>query len=68
MKPFEDLHSGVGSPTHAFPIELQRTNMANKVTPVGVNHFVTPGTSGIEKYLFYMFYVFTVWRLFEVII
>ncbi|XWS74777.1 hypothetical protein CRYUN_Cryun01aG0026400 [Craigia yunnanensis] len=44
--PFEDLHSGVGSPSHAVTIELQRANMVNKVTPVGTNQFVTPGNSG----------------------
>ncbi|XVE69471.1 hypothetical protein DITRI_Ditri09bG0154700 [Diplodiscus trichospermus] len=44
--PFEDLHSGVGSPSHAVSIELQRTTMVNKVTPVRTNLFVTPGNSG----------------------
>ncbi|XVE99812.1 hypothetical protein REPUB_Repub03eG0233600 [Reevesia pubescens] len=44
--PFEDLLSGVGSPSHAVKIELQRTGMINKVTPVGISQFVAPGNSG----------------------
>ncbi|KAA3464222.1 sister chromatid cohesion 1 protein 1 [Gossypium australe] len=44
--PFEDLHSGVGSPSHAAPIEVQRVNVVNKVTPSGINQFVSPGNSG----------------------
>ncbi|XP_021296035.1 sister chromatid cohesion 1 protein 1 [Herrania umbratica] len=44
--PFEDLHSGVGSPSYAATIELQRTSMVNKVTPLETNQFVTPGNSG----------------------
>ena len=56
MKPFEDLHSGVGSPSHAVTIELQRASTVNKVTPVGTNQFVTPGNSGMKN-LSHMFYV-----------
>ncbi|KAG8501388.1 hypothetical protein CXB51_003454 [Gossypium anomalum] len=44
--PFEDLHSGVGSPSHAASIEVQRANVVNKVTPAGINQFVSPGNSG----------------------
>ncbi|KAK6227763.1 hypothetical protein SCA6_000103 [Theobroma cacao] len=44
--PFEDLHSGVGSPSLAATIELQRTSVVNKVTPLETNQFVTPGNSG----------------------
>ncbi|PPD85181.1 hypothetical protein GOBAR_DD17890 [Gossypium barbadense] len=46
VKPFEDLHSGVGSPSHAASIEVQRANVVNKVTPVGINQFVSPENSG----------------------
>ncbi|KAB2084658.1 hypothetical protein ERO13_A05G331501v2 [Gossypium hirsutum] len=41
-----DLHSGVGSPSHAASIEVQRANVVNKVTPAGINQFVSPGNSG----------------------
>ncbi|MBA0872085.1 hypothetical protein Goshw_006356 [Gossypium schwendimanii] len=45
-RPFEDLHSGVGSPSHAASIEVQRANVVNKVTPAGINQFVSPENSG----------------------
>ncbi|KAK8672350.1 hypothetical protein V6N13_110722 [Hibiscus sabdariffa] len=43
--PFEDLHSGVGSPSHVAAVELLRSK-ATKVTPVNINHFVSSGNSG----------------------
>ncbi|KAK8593187.1 hypothetical protein V6N12_045272 [Hibiscus sabdariffa] len=43
--PFEDLHSGVGSPSHVAAVELLRSK-GTKVTPVNINHFVSSGNSG----------------------
>ncbi|XP_022743895.1 sister chromatid cohesion 1 protein 1 [Durio zibethinus] len=64
--PFEDLHSGVGSPSHAT-IELQRTTVVHKVTPVGTNQFVTPGNSGMKNLSLHVLCLSSVWRHFEVI-
>ncbi|GMI79937.1 DETERMINATE, INFERTILE 1, SYNAPTIC 1 [Hibiscus trionum] len=43
--PFEDLHSGVGSPSHVAAVELPRSK-GTKATPVKINHFVLSGNSG----------------------
>lgn len=62
VKPFEDLHSGVGSPSHAASIEVQRANVVNKVTPAGINQFVSPGNSGMKKKLSFTSIISSVWR------